>query len=205
MAVDEVEQVNTWLSQAADGNPLAVQKLILLFHPRLRAVAARRLEAPLRGKVEPEDVLQQVYVDAVQHFGDFEIRGSDAFFAWLKRILESKLIDTHRRFHTRARDVDREVADGGPRSDYELLARTAVDSMTPSRVVAREEVQSLLLAALAGLSADHRRVLELRFLNGHTLSEVAAKMGRSTAAAQMLCARALRQLHAAIRDLTGWR
>jgi RNA polymerase sigma-70 factor (ECF subfamily) len=198
--------IRTWLAQAIGGDPLAVQKLILIHHGRLRAAAARRIAPDLRGKLEPEDVLQQVYVDVVRRIGEFEYRGPDSFLHWLKGILEAKLIDMHRHYHAAARDMRREVAPGEQPSGYEALAaHAAIDSVTPSRVVAREEAESLLMAALAGLSEDHRRVLELRYLKGHQLADIAASMGRSPAAVQMLCGRAMRQLRAAIQQISGIR
>ena len=198
--------IRTWLAQAASGDPLAVQKLILIHHSRLRAVAAQRIAPGLRGKLEPEDVLQQVYVDVVRRIGEFEYRGPESFLHWLKGILEAKLIDLHRHHHAAARDMRREVAPGDRPSGYEALAaHAAIDSMTPSRVVARAEAESLLMAALAGLSEDHRRVLELRYLRGCRLTDIAATMNRSPAAVQMLCGRAMRELRAAIQQISGIR
>lgn len=195
--------IQTWLGQAAAGDVVAVQKLILMHHGRLRAAAVRRLASGLKGKLEPEDLLQQVYVDVLRRIREFEYRGPDSFFRWLRGILEAKLIDFHRHYHAAARNVAREVSPGNAPSRYEALAaHAAIDSVTPSRVVRRAEAESLLLAALAGLSDDHRRVLQLRYLEGHRLADVAAMMKRSPAAVQMLCARALRQLRAAIHQIS---
>jgi len=203
--VNPANPARLWLSQAASGDPLAIQKLILLHHARLRPIAAQRMPAALREKLEPEDVLQEVYAAALRQFHRFEPRGPDAFFRWLVRILDSKLIDAQRRYRAAARDVRREApgAAADTPSGYEqLAARVAIDSLTPSRVVAREELESRLLAALAGLSHDHRRVLELRFLRGRPLREVATEMQRSAAAVQMLCGRALRELRTALQRLS---
>ena len=45
---------------------------------------------------------------------------------------------------------------------------------------------------LSGLAADHRQVLELRFLHGFSLREAAAEMGRTPGAIKQLQLRALR-------------
>ena len=52
------------------------------------------------------------------------------------------------------------------------------------------------------ITPDYREVLDLRFLKGYALAEVAATMRRSPAAVQMLSARALRQLRAAVVRLS---
>lgn len=193
----------TWIARAAQGDPLAVQKLIMLHHPRLAALASQRIPRRLRSKIDADDLLQQVYADALQRIGDFEDRGKDAFFAWLVRILESKLIDAERYYHAHVRNVAREAPPIERSSLFIALAgRVALDRVTPSRVVARREAEGLLHAALAGLSEDHRRVLELRFLEGRPLAEVAAEMKRSPSAAQMLCARAIERLRRELRHLS---
>ncbi len=192
-----------WINRAVRGDVLAVQKLIMVHHARLRAIAYRRISPALHAKIEPEDVLQQVYTDAIQRIGELQDRGEDAFFRWLRRILESKLVDAHRYYHAAARDVKREVPPVPTPSGHDwLAARVALDTLTPSRIVARDEASALLMAALAGLSEDHRRVLELRFLKGCPLVHVAELMGRSTAAVQMLSARALQQLRRALVHLS---
>ena len=195
--------LRSWIEQAVGGDLPAVQRLIMVHHARLRPIADQRLAPAMRAKVEPEDILQLVYADAVQHIREFEYRGADSFFHWLQRILESKLVDAHRFFHAAVRDVNREVPAAERPSMYEsLAARAAVDSLTPSRIVARHEVDSLVAAALAGLSADYRRVLELRFLKGQSVAEVAGAMGRTPGAIQMLSARALRRLRESLSQLS---
>jgi len=104
-----------------------------------------------------------------------------------------------------ARRYQRElVAVDGARVVGEQVNRGDVErAATPG--VAREEAESLLMAALAGLSEDHHRVLELRYLKGYRLTDIAATMGRSPAAVQMLCGRAMRQLRAAIQQISAIR
>lgn len=197
------QTTRAWTTRAVSGDGLAVQKLIMVHHQRLRAIACQRIGPRMRAKIEPEDILQQVYADVIQHIREFKDYGKGAFFQWLTRIMDSKLVDAHRFYHAAARDIGREVKPADKSSARESLAiRAALDSVTPSRIFARLEVKSLLRAALAGLSSDHRRVLELRFLKGLPSASVAELMGRSQAAVQMLCARALRQLRKALSQLS---
>jgi len=196
-------RIATWTAQATQGDGHAVQRLFLLYHARLRARARRGLPAVLRRKLDPDDLLQQAYVEALRRFDEFEDRGGESFFAWLCTILDSRLIDARRFYATVRRDVRREAVGAEAPSDYPLLAaRVAMDSVTPSRVAARTERDALLMASLAGLPEDQRRVVELRFLRGHRLEEIATMMQRSPAAVQMLCGRALRKLRDSIRSLS---
>ena len=191
--------IRDWVERAAAGDLLAVQKLIVMHHHRLRAAAVARTSPERFGRIEADDLLQQAYVDVVAHIGGFKYRGPSSFFHWLERILESKWLDARRYHRAAARSITREARPADTASGYEALAaRVPIDSMTPSRVVAREEAHSLLMAALAGLSDDHRRVLQLRYIEALSLTDTAARMNRTPAAVQMLSTRALRQLRAII-------
>jgi len=201
--VGEEATVQSWLARALQGDVLAVQKLILIHHQRLRAISERRLSPELRAKIEPEDILQLVYVDVVRNIRTFQDHGGDSFYQWMVQVLESKLADVHRHYHAAVRDVRREIRPPRSQSGYQsLAAQAALDSQTPSRIAAREETEALLLAALAGLSDDHRRVLELRCLNGLPLARVAELMERSEPAVQMLLLRAIRHLRDALQHLS---
>ncbi|HUU99103.1 MAG TPA: sigma-70 family RNA polymerase sigma factor, partial [Phycisphaerae bacterium] len=68
------------------------------------------------------------------------------------------------------------------------------DSGTPSRVARRQEALSALPMGLSDLSESHRQVIELRFLEGLSVAEVAARLGKSEAAVVALTKRALEAL-----------
>ena len=59
-------------------------------------------------------------------------------------------------------------------------------------VLPSAETATLLAQILDGLSPDHRRVLELRFLRGYSLQEVADEMGKTLGSVKVMQLRALR-------------
>lgn len=75
-----------------------------------------------------------------------------------------------------------------------MLQQIAITSRTPSVSAASHEAISAVQSALESLPADYREALRLRHIEGLAVAEVAAQMGRTEAAVQMLCHRALRQL-----------
>ena len=197
------ERTRALVERAVSGDRLSVQCLIVMHHDRLREIAAAGLGGRLRAKVEPEDVLQEVYAEAVRRIGEFEYRGEDAFFHWLRRILESRLVDARRRYRGVGRDAAREApAPESPSAYDRLVGPAGALSETPSRIARQDEARAVLMGALAGLTEEHRRVLELRFLRGLSLARVAEVMDRTPAAAQMLCGRAVRDLKETCRQLT---
>jgi RNA polymerase sigma-70 factor, ECF subfamily len=72
-------------------------------------------------------------------------------------------------------------------------------SLTPSRVVAKEEAGTFLEAALKGLPPDYEKVVRLYDLEGRSIAEVAAALGRSEGATWMVRARA----HDRLRESMG--
>jgi RNA polymerase sigma-70 factor (ECF subfamily) len=186
-----------WFDEARQGDPVAMSKLLACHFPMLRAHVATRMERALMARMEPEDILQEVFLDAQRQMGRLRDCGEDALLNWLLTIADSKLIDARRALHRRKRDIDREVRPhltGSARSYLNLLDQVYADSMTPSRIVRRQEGMGALMACLSRLSDDHREVLQLRFLEGMSMSDVAERLGRTEAAVVALTKRALIEL-----------
>jgi RNA polymerase sigma-70 factor (ECF subfamily) len=154
------------------------------------------MDAALRAKRGSDDLLQEAYVQIVRQISQF--RGDDlgSFLNWAGTILDHKLIDARRAAHCQARDIGREVPAGVTAADsyWGLLDHLYAESGTPSRVVRRQEALSALLASLAEVSESHRQVIQLRFLEGLSVADVAARLGKSEAAVVALTKRALEAL-----------
>ncbi len=176
---------------------MAVAKLLATYHPKLHARAKARMDRALKPRLEPEDVLQQVYLRVLRELARFEDRGPESFWNWVCKILDNKLIDVRRAARRQARDVDREVsmtAPAGTDSYWNLMDQLFGDSTSPSRVARRDEAVGALLACLSDLSEAHRQVIQLRFLQGLPVSEVANHLHKTEAAVVALSRRALEAL-----------
>jgi RNA polymerase sigma-70 factor (ECF subfamily) len=187
------------INDAREGNEEAARRLLVLYHPRLRARLLRQMDAVMRSKIEPEDILQQVYLDAFRAISQFTYQGKDSFLRWMYAILDRKLIDEHRAMRADRRDVRREVkaaARSGNQTTYvDLMARVmAARTTTPSQLVRKEEALGVLSACVATLPEHYRDVIQMRFLEGRPVSDVAETLGRSIGSVHMICHRALRQL-----------
>ncbi len=190
----EGRQRQDWINSARQGDPVAVSKLLAAYHSALRARAEARLDRSLRAKVEPEDILQDVYFQVVRQIGHFEGRSPDSFFNWVLTILDNRLINARQAARRQRCDIAREIrpqALKGTDSCWNLLDRVYADSRTPSRVVRRDEAIGALLACMSRLTDAHRRVLRLRFLEELSVREAAERLGRSEDAVVALTRRAL--------------
>ncbi len=192
--VAEASQVQAWIEQAQQGDQLAVAKLLAAHHPVLRHRVESHLDVALRARYEPEDILQQTYLQVLKEVGHFEHRGPNSFLNWVFTILDHKLIDARRAAHRKARNVDRETPAEvrGPSQSYlNLLDYVYADADSPSREVRQDEAIGAMLACIGGLSAPHREVLQLRFLQGLPVADVASRMEKTEGAVVALTKRAL--------------
>ncbi len=199
----EASQIAIWVTAAQRGNQLALTKLLTACHRRLRARAAARLPAAMKAKRGPEDILQEVYLDVFRQINWFEDRGPGSFLNWVYAILDRKLAAARRAAHYQMRDIDREVTIGTPAADsyWDLLDQLFADSGTPSRVARREEVLRALSACITDLSEPHRHVIQMRFLDGLSVDDVATRLGKSKAAIVALTKRALEALRKSMDQL----
>lgn len=173
------------------GDEAATKALFDRHLPALRAKAQARLPASVRGKVGASDVVQEAWLSAFLALGDFQDAGDGSFAAWVRRIVERKVLDEVRR-HARVkkRSAKREVRWATEAQHLE----PDVGQQTPSQVVGDDERAATLRAAVAGLDEDHATVIRLVHEDGLTLVDAGRRMGRSPDATRMLYGRAMQRL-----------
>lgn len=108
-----------------------------------------------------------------------------------------------RRFDAQARDFIRErsLDTDLERSSSRLESLLATDLTSPSERAIRGEELRRLAEAIGGLPDDQRRVIELHYLNGLAVAEVAERIDRSRPAVVGLLFRALKRLRRSLLDL----
>jgi len=192
------------LKDARKGDEEAVRRLLVLYHPRLRARLLKQMDPLMRSKIEPEDILQHVYLEVFRAIGTFNYQGKDSFLRWMFTILDRKLIDEYRALRANRRDVRREVAAPaqGPQTTYvDLMARVMSEGASPSQAVRKDEALGALGACLASLPEHYRDVLQMRFIEGRPVADVAKTLKRSIGSIHMICHRALKQLREQVEKL----
>jgi RNA polymerase sigma-70 factor (ECF subfamily) len=186
------------VERARHGDREAFGALVDRYRERLEALVHLRLGKRLRQKVEPEDVLQEVYLRALPALQSFQWTDKGSFFRWLGAIAEHVIQDLARR-HLEAekralsheRSLEREiVGEGEDERERVFEARDA----SPSEILRRWERFERLEAALDRLHPDHREVIILSVVRGLPTREIAERMHRSPEAVGMLLLRAVRKL-----------
>lgn len=190
------------LARAVAGDVGALERLLVLHYDRLAAALAPKLPNELRGLVNADDVLQEAFVVAFREFPGFEPRGPGAFEAWLLAIAQHRLLDIVKAQRAAKRGGGRAAlpAHAGSPGDslVGLLELLEVHERTPSRSVAGREAIRAVQVAMAGLKAEYREALRLRYVEGLRVAETAQRMGRTDRAVHMLCHRALQSLREAL-------
>jgi len=190
------------LTSAIGGDQAALTCLLLEHRRRLIRMVAARMPGDLRGAVSPEDVVQEAFIEAFRRIRRFEPRGAAAFGAWLMTIARNRLLGAIKARRAAKRGGGRPAAGPWPwssdRSVATLLDRVAAYTHTPSRSAAGHEAAAILQVALAGLKAEYRDVLRLRYLEGLPAADVAKKMRRTEGAVRMLCGRAMKKVQEAM-------
>jgi RNA polymerase sigma-70 factor (ECF subfamily) len=196
------------LQCAAGGDQASWGALLIRHEERLRRMIAFRLDQRLQGRIDPEDVLQEVYLAASQHLADYLRQPSLSFFLWLRGIAGNKLLELHRHhLGTQMRDAGREVSlyrGTYPETTSAALAAQLLGHETrPSEAAIRAEVKIRLQEALNSMDALDREVLALRHFEQLTLAEVAQVLDIKEKAAGKRYLRALKRLKNILAGFPG--
>ena len=169
----------------------------------IRQYVDRQMPLELRGWLDPQDVLQDVFFNAFRRSADFPAGDPEAELNWLLTVARNQLVDLLRRRRAAKRGgAGDEVRIGLDESLVAMLQELGTDDRTPSRTAAAREFFSEVEAALARLSADYARVIRLRHVEGLSEKETAAVMGRSEKAVEHLRMRGLAALRAEMRSVS---
>jgi RNA polymerase sigma-70 factor (ECF subfamily) len=197
MTIESGTHLQQLLCEARQDCSAARERLLESFRGYLRLLARTGLDASLRGKADPSDLVQESLLKAHMSFQQFQGQSERELAAWLRRILMNKLSDLVRGFQmAEARQVRRErsLDELFGDSSSALVGRLVCGGPSPSESAQRRELGLVLAEALAELSEDYREVLVLRSLEERDWDETARCMKRTVGATRMLWARALKAL-----------
>src|SRR5437764_8553737 len=100
--------ISRLLREARRSRAGALDRLLESFRHYLRLLARTGIDASLRGKADPSDLVQEALLKASQHFGQFQGNSEAELAGWLRQILARCLADLGRRYRSPTRAVVRE-------------------------------------------------------------------------------------------------
>lgn len=192
------------------GDREALAQLFAHYRDRLERIVRFRMDQRLVGRVDPDDVLQEAYLDAEKRIEHFLQDSPESFFIWLRLVVNQTLIDIHRRhLGTQSRDArrDRSISGGwGAASTSFLLSHQLLGHFTsPSQALVRQELAEQLNVALEGMGELDREVLALRHFEELSNSETAGALGISEQAASLRYVRAIVRLRKILEAVPGFK
>jgi RNA polymerase sigma-70 factor (ECF subfamily) len=172
-----------FLAGLRDGDDAAARELFARFAHQLITLALRHIDAGLRHKVDPEDVVQSAFKSFFVRYGDGKLNVVNWNSLWglLTLITVRKCAERAAYQRAACRDFAREVSP--PRGEeaapwHDPLGREP----TPlEAVVLSETVEQLF----AGLDHHERPILELS-LQGYTTREISERLGRAERTVRLL-------------------
>jgi len=145
-----------------------------------------RMGPDLRVRMDPEDVLQEVAIEAVNSWKTLSAEENAG--AWLVTLARRKVARIMRdQLGVAARDPRREHA---VKTELPLADRRS----GPITHADRKDRLELLEQAILRLSDDHREMILLMKIEGLPTKEMGERMGRSENAMHLLLSRALKRL-----------
>src|SRR6266852_4142963 len=141
------------LAKARGGDLAAFSELVNQYSRKIYRLAKHITD----NDSEAEDVLQETFLKAFEHLGDFQ--GQSKFYTWIVRIaVNESLMKLRKRKSDRTVPLDEPLDTGEEMVNREI----AVWEDNPEQRYSREEMQGILDRAVESLKPDFRTVFMLR-------------------------------------------
>jgi RNA polymerase sigma-70 factor (ECF subfamily) len=170
-------------------------RLLDAYRPILLALAEAQLDADLRRKVSPSDLVQETIIEAERDFQRAKFESDRQLEAWLKAMLLNNLADARRRYQkTAKRDIRRERSVHDSRVQQLLDRVVQAEYLRSAHDDHRQATRDRLARALKRLPREKRAIIIWVHMKGRPLSEIAERVGKSYDATRLFWKRALHRL-----------
>jgi RNA polymerase sigma-70 factor (ECF subfamily) len=165
------------------------------YRPYLRVLCETRLPELCKRREDASDIVQQTLLDATCGLPAFRGTTVAEFESWMLRLLERNLLQSMRWHLSAKRDVRREEHSLAVNGSGVLRWHTHSGGLpTPQSMLLQGEVAILLCEALEKLPERQRMAVELRYLAGESLEQIARAMETTKGATAGLIRRGVEQL-----------
>jgi RNA polymerase sigma-70 factor (ECF subfamily) len=200
-------EIEGLIERASRHEPAACQELLIRHRQRLRQMIAVRIDHRLAARLDPSDVVQEVFVEALGKMPDYLRERPLPFYPWLRQLAWERLAKLHERhIQAQKRTTTREARWVGALPDESALAlvdRLVAPGSSPSKQVLRQEMQGRVQAALARLTEQEREVLVMRYLEQLSIREIGAVLGITESGVKSRHLRALQRIRGLLSNYMG--
>lgn len=191
-------EINTDLDSLMQDGEAALGAVFARHQRPLERMIEFRLDERMRGRVDPEDVLQEAFIEASRRLKEYLVLPNVSFYVWLRQITYQTLLTVQRRHFGQKRDPRLEV-DGRASTNQDATCLSIFSAFvgqltTPSQVLMKQEQLDQLKQILAEMDEIDREVLALRHFEHLTNNQIAESLGISVTAASNRYVRAMTRL-----------
>ncbi|MHA3701503.1 sigma-70 family RNA polymerase sigma factor [Jatrophihabitans sp. YIM 134969] len=186
---DDHREVWQLVERARDGDGEAFG----LIYDRYADVVYRYVFYRVGDRGLAEDLTSETFLRALRRIGSFTYQGRD-IGAWLVTIARNLILDHVKSARSRLESTTDEI---GLVGDH---ASSTVRPPTPEVLVLDSLTSAALMEAVDALNLEQRECVLLRFVQGFSVSETAAIMGKNDGAIKALQHRAVRKLATLVGD-----
>ena len=159
-----------------------LEKVFAEHRSRLPAFARLRIDRALAAKLDADEILAEVFVRAASRLDDLRQWGVNDAYPWLKKIVQDCIIDAHRYYHSKRRNILDEQR--LPAESASRLLGLVGPATTPSNAAARRELEQRLAEVLAQLTPKDRTLLMAVHIEGLSFREAGQALQITEAAAR---------------------
>ena len=76
---------------------LSLEEMFEQFWPRLRSLIDLRIDRRIRARIDPSDVIQETFADAVRRYPAYVQKGGMPPYLWLRFLTLQQLLIAHRK------------------------------------------------------------------------------------------------------------
>jgi RNA polymerase sigma-70 factor (ECF subfamily) len=203
------ESVDALVNRVLHGDRDALAAVFALHRDRLWRIVTFRLDQRMRGRIDADDVLQEVYLNAERRIQHVIEDAPDGLFVWFRMLVTQTLAEIHRRhLGTQRRDPMREQplagAHAADATSFSISSHLFGHLTSPSQAALRKELSEQLDFALSSMEELDREVLALRHFEELSNRETAQALGLTEQAASARYVRALTRLQHILRAIPGF-
>jgi RNA polymerase sigma-70 factor (ECF subfamily) len=195
--------IESLIEMASAGDGAALATLLQEYEPRLLEYVRRRLPRVVETIAAPEDIVQDTCYEACRMIAGFKSQGNNSFYRWLVRIANLRIKAAFQKYRSRrTQSVSSGVSDDS--SVLSAIEQLVVYRRTPSGSAVAHEFISAIERSLDRLTPAYREVITHRFIDGLSVEETAARMGKGNDQIYVLSSRALGALREQLRSASRY-
>jgi RNA polymerase sigma-70 factor (ECF subfamily) len=186
-----LDSTQALVTRARDGDPVALETIVLRYRSGLMRFAHGRLPVAARGMVDTADMVQLAVIRTLERIDTFQPTFRGSLLAYLRRAVLNQIRDEIRRAERR------------PVTD-ELSPHLPHPGVGPLEQAIHRDVLERYEAALTDLPADQQEAFLMRIEMGCGYREIADALGRPSAeSARMLVRRGIHNMARRLRAVRG--